>query len=400
VSSPKPLVASFCTFFLKAEMLHIYRQLTGLKVFETFIITKHRQNPDRFPFDDVEPLVIPRRHALRRGYLKYITRKPALIYRGEYDAIRRILIRRDPDLMHVYFGNTGVHLLPLLSKWDRPWVVSFHGMDVQRRPKEKGYDRKLTEVLQLAPLVLVRSQSLAQRLQDLGCSPEKIRLNRTGIPLQNFAWVERSVPVDGQWQLVQACRLVEKKGLLTTLAAFRRFIADCPKARLLIAGEGPMKDALVQRIAELSLGNQVTLTGFLNQDDLRRIYAESHIFIHPSELAADSNQEGIPNSMLEAMATGLPVVATRHGGIPEAVQEGVDGLLVPERDEAALYEALRKLTSQPDLWRQMGKQASRSVAENFEQGQQIVRLEAAYAEALRAGPSIQDATRVPGGSRL
>ena len=158
MSSPKPLVASFCTFFLKPEMLHIYRQLTGLKTFETFVITKHRQNADRFPFDDVEPLVTPRRHVLRRGYLKYIIRKPALIYRGEYDAIRRILIRRDPDLIHVYFGNTGVHLLPLLSKWDRAWVVSFHGMDVQRRPKEKGYDRKLAEVLQVAPLVLVRSQ--------------------------------------------------------------------------------------------------------------------------------------------------------------------------------------------------------------------------------------------------
>jgi glycosyltransferase involved in cell wall biosynthesis len=387
VSSPKPLVASFCTFFLKPEMLHIYRQLTGLKTFETFVITKYRQNADRFPFDDVEPLVTPRRHVLRRGYLKYITRKPALIYRGEYDAIRRILIRRDPDLIHVYFGNTGVHLLPLLSKWDRAWVVSFHGMDVQRRPKEKGYDRKLAEVLELAPLVLVRSQSLAKRLQDLGCSPDKIRLNRTGIPLQNFPWVERSVPVGGQWQLVQACRLVEKKGLLTTLGAFRRFIADYPKARLVIAGEGPMKDALVRRIDKLSLGNQVSLTGFLNQDDLRRIYAESHIFIHPSELAPDSNQEGIPNSMLEAMSSGLPVVATRHGGIPEAVQEGLDGLLVPERDELALHEALLKLTSQPDLWRQMGKQASRSVAENFEQGQQIVRLEAAYAEALRAGSS-------------
>jgi colanic acid/amylovoran biosynthesis glycosyltransferase len=387
VSSPKPLVASFCTFFLKPEMLHIYRQLTGLKTFETFVITKHRQNADRFPFDDVEPLVTPRRHVLRRGYLKYITRKPALIYRGEYDAIRRILIRRDPDLIHVYFGNTGVHLLPLLSKWDRAWLVSFHGMDVQRRPKEKGYDRKLAEVLQLAPLVLVRSQSLADRLHDLGCSPDKIRLNRTGIPLQNFPWVERPVPVDGQWQLVQACRLVEKKGLLTTLGTFRRLIANYPKARLVIAGEGPMKDALVRRIDQLSLGNQVTLTGFLNQDDLRRVYAESHIFIHPSELAPDSNQEGIPNSMLEAMASGLPVVATRHGGIPEAVQEGLDGLLVPERDESALHEALLKLTSQPDLWRQMGKQASRSVAQNFEQGQQIVRLEAAYAEAVRVGSS-------------
>jgi glycosyltransferase involved in cell wall biosynthesis len=381
------LVASFCTFFLKPEMLHIYRQLTGLQAFQTFIITKHRQNADRFPFDDVEPLVTPKRHVLRRGYLKYVARKPALIYRGEYDAIRRILIRRDPELIHVYFGNTGVHLLPLLKQWDRPWVVSFHGMDVQSRPKEKGYDQKLRELLQLAPLVLVRSQSLANRLHDLGCASDKIRLNRTGIPLQNFPWVERPFPKDGQWQLVQACRLVEKKGLLTTLSAFRRFVSDYPNSRLVIAGEGPLRDALARKIDELSLGTQVSLAGFLSQEELRKIYTESHIFVHPSELAADSNQEGIPNSMLEAMASGLPVVATRHGGIPEAVQEGTDGILVPERDESALYQALLKLAAQPELWRQMGKQASRSVAENFEQGQQIGRLEAVYAEALRAGPS-------------
>ena len=385
MSSPKPLVASFCTFFLKPEMLHIYRQLTGLQAFETFVITKHRQNADRFPFDDIEPLVTPRSHLLRRGYLKYFARKPALIYRGEYDAIRRILIRRDPELIHVYFGNTGVHLLPLLRKWDRSWVVSFHGMDVQRRPKEKGYDQKLTQMLQLAPLVLVRSQSLASRLQDLGCRPERIRLNRTGIPLQNFPWVDRPAPVEGKWQLVQACRLVEKKGLLTTLAAFRRLVSDYPNARLVIAGEGPLRDVLTRGINELSLGNQVRLTGFLSQEDLRQIYGESHIFIHPSELAADANQEGIPNSMLEAMASGLPVVATRHGGIPEAVQEGADGFLVPERDEPALYEALLKLVNRPDLWRRMGKQASQSVSKNFEQKQQIANLEAVYAEAIENG---------------
>ena len=386
MSSPKPLIASFCTFFLKPEMLHIYRQLTGLQAFETFVITKHRQNADLFPFDDIEPLVTPPRHLLRRGYLKYFAGKPALIYRGEYDAIRRILIRRDPELIHVYFGNTGVHLLPLLRKWDRAWVVSFHGMDVQRRPKEKGYDQKLTQMLHLAPLVLVRSQSLAKRLQDLGCDADKIRLNRTGIPLQNFPWVDRPAPVDGEWQLIQACRLVEKKGLLTTLAAFRRLVSDYPKARLVIAGEGPLRDVLTRRINELSLGNQVRLTGFFSQEDLRQIYGESHIFIHPSELAADGNQEGIPNSMLEAMASGLPVVATRHGGIPEAVQEGVDGFLAPERDEPALYEALLKLVNQPDLWRQMGKQASQSVAENFEQRQQITKLEAVYAEAIELTP--------------
>ena len=381
-SSSKPLVASFCTFFLKPEMLHIYRQIVGLTAFETFVITKHRQNPDRFPFADIEDLIVPRRNPIRRGYMKYVARLPALIYRGEYDAIRRILIRRNPELIHVYFGNTGVHLLPLLNKWDRAWVVSFHGMDVQTRPNERRYDQKLKELLQRAPLVLVRSHSLADRLKDLGCNADKIRLNRTGIPLEKFPFVDRSIPANGEWQIVQACRLVEKKGLSTTLEAFRRFLRDYPKSRLVIAGEGPMRGVLIQRLKELSLENHVSLTGFLSQEDLREIYRNSHLFVHPSEVTADSNQEGVPNSMLEAMATGLPVVATRHGGIPEAVTDGQDGFLVAEQDEQSLYEALLRIVSQPGLWRRMGEHASRTVASEFEQRQQISNLEKAYAEAI------------------
>ena len=97
-------------------MLHIYRQVTGLRKFDTFIITKHRQNAGQYPFSDVEILRSKKFSPLYRAALKYVRRQPALVYRGEFEAIRRILIRRDPDLMHIYFGNTGVHLLPLIER--------------------------------------------------------------------------------------------------------------------------------------------------------------------------------------------------------------------------------------------------------------------------------------------
>ena len=87
--------------------------------------------------------------------------------------------------------------------------------------------------------------------------------------------------------------------------------------------------------------------GFLAQEELARLYAAAHFFVHPSEITADQNQEGIPNSMLEAMATGLPVLATLHGGIPEAVESGRTGLLGPERDDAALLQAMLDLAGAP-----------------------------------------------------
>ena len=204
-------------------MLHIYRQITALRQVETFVIAKFRENAELYPFPDLELLDKPKTNPIRRGQLKYLVRAPALVYRGEFEIIRRVLVRRDPDLMHVYFGNTGVHLLPLIERWDRPCVVSFHGMDVQRRETERGYETNLRKLLRLVPLVLVRSQSIAERLIELDCDPKKIRLNRTGIPLDGFPYLVRNAPADGAWTIVQACRLVPKKGLATALRAFASF---------------------------------------------------------------------------------------------------------------------------------------------------------------------------------
>jgi colanic acid/amylovoran biosynthesis glycosyltransferase len=382
LNSSKPVVASYCTYFLKAEMQHIYRQITGLVEFETFVITKFRQNADVFPFPDIENLAPARQGWLRRGYLKYVQRKPPLIYRGEYEVSRKILIRRDPALMHIYFGNTGVHLLPLIRRWDRPCVVSFHGMDIQNRPKEKGYEQCLRALLQLVPLVLVRSQSIAERLRELGCDPEKIRMNRTGIPLAGFPPVEHAFPEDGRWSLLQACRLVPKKGLFTTLEAFSLFRRTYPFAHLSIAGDGPLQGSVKNKIRELQIDRSVTLLGFVDQARLRSLFGQAHVFVHPSHTTEDGNQEGVPNSMLEAMATGLPVIATRHGGIPEAVEDGSQGYLVPEKDPISLAAALVKLASDRELWLRFGKAASQKVSETFEQSRQVGQLEAAYRETL------------------
>jgi colanic acid/amylovoran biosynthesis glycosyltransferase len=363
-------------------MLHIYRQITALRRTDTFVITRFRENVDRYPFPDIELIDKPGIHPLERARLKYLSRAPAIIYRGEFDLVRRILLRRDPDLMHIYFGNTGVHLLPLIERWDRPCVVSFHGMDVQRRETERGYEANLRKLLRIIPLVLVRSRSIADRLIALGCDSGKIRLNRTGIPLDGYPYFDRAPPSDGAWTIVQACRLVPKKGLGTALHAFAAFLKTFPNANFQIAGDGPMLAELQTLASRLNLQNSVTFLGFLSQVDLRSLYEKAHIFLHPSELPPDSNQEGVPNSILEAMATGLPVVATCHGGIPEAVTDNLNGLLVSERDINGLTASLVTIAKDPVRWKTMGASASQTVASEFAQPRQIEALESAYGEAI------------------
>jgi colanic acid/amylovoran biosynthesis glycosyltransferase len=380
--SEPPVVASYCTTFLKREMAHIYRQVTGLRDVRTFVMTKTRLNAERYPFDDVELVGKPTKNFLRRFYLKYVRRAEAVVYRGEFQVLDGILSRRGAQLMHIYFGHTGVHLLPFIKAWDKPCVVSFHGADISMREHQPGYESQMREMLRTVPLVLARSQSLRDRLLQLGCPPDRLALNRTGVPLEQFPYVPRTAPANGGWRIVQACRLIPKKGLVTSLQAFAKFRERYPNANFVIAGDGPMLDDLKSRVAKLGLEKCVQFPGFLNQAKLYELYVSSHVFIHPSELMADANQEGIPNSMLEAMSTGLPVVATFHGGIPEAVDDGVTGFLVPEKDPAAVCGALCRVVESVDAWARMGREASDNIMANFEQRAQIEHLERLYRRVL------------------
>ena len=380
----QPVVASYCNTFLKREMQHIYRQVTGLREFRTFIMTKSRENADAFPFPNIEVLPRPRINFLLRFQRKYLQRMEPVFYRGEYDQLEGVLTRRNAQLLHVYFGHTGVHLLPFMRNWSRPSLVSFHGMDIMLRNEEPGYNHRLRALLATLPLVLARSESLGSRLMELGCDASKIRINRTGVPMGGFPYLVHSPPADGAWCIIQASRFIEKKGLDITLKAFAEFRKKYPNSELILAGEGPLEGQLKDLARTLGVGGSVHYPGFLNQKQLAAAYRSAHLFLHPSQTTTSGDQEGVPNSMLEAMASGLPVIATLHGGIPEAVHSGYDGLLVPERDTAALANALFEIAEDSVTYETFSRNAAQSVRENFEQGRSIARLEGFYRELINS----------------
>jgi colanic acid/amylovoran biosynthesis glycosyltransferase len=363
-------------------MLHIYRQVKALRGVDTFVVTKEVQNAERFPFHSVEVIPKRRTNLLVHGWLKFVERRPPIVYRGEYQTLDSLLRRHRADLMHIYFGHTGVHLLPFIEQWHKPCVVSFHGADVAHKPEIKDYPGKLRRLFNAVPLVFARSQSLAGRLVQLGCPPEKLRINRTGIPLNEFPLFDRQPPRDGKWKVVQACRLIPKKGVATSLRAFAIFKKDYPAAQFFIAGKGPLQPELEMLAGGLGIARDVHFLGFLSQPRLRELYGSSHLFLHPSEISPNQDQEGVPNSVLEAMATGLPVVATRHGGIPEAVDHGRTGFLVAEEDHVSLANAMQLIASSPIVLREMGARARATVVERFEQDTQIDQLESFYEEAI------------------
>ena len=374
----KPAVAFYCATFLKPEMLHIYRQITGLRRVQPVIIAQKRENAEKFPFDKIDIVPRPATHFLRRFWFRQVCNKPWQISSHEIREIGAILERENAGLVHIFFGHIAVHLLPLIRAWPKPSVASFHGADVLVDMEKPAYRKATKEMLETVTRVFVRSASLKQAVIELGCDEKKIDIVRTGIPLQEFPFRERQFPENGEWHFLQASRLVQKKGIATTLHAFTDFLNHYPRATLTIAGEGPMLAELKELTRKLKIADRVVLPGFVAPHKLREIYYASHIFLHPSETGSDGNQEGIPNSMLEAMATGLPVFATDHGGIPEAIQNGISGILVPERDYEALSQALLESAQDRQLLARLARNGSNAVAEKFDQRNQIRQLEEIY----------------------
>jgi colanic acid/amylovoran biosynthesis glycosyltransferase len=363
-------------------MLHIYRQITGLKQCTPVVIAQKRENAARYPFECLRIIPKPRTHFLRRFWFRQLRSKPWQISDAEVRELLSVLSETGARLLHIYFGHIGVHLLPLIRAWKNPSIVSFHGADVMVDMNKPAYREATLQMLNAVTLVLVRSESLRHAVVDLGCDPKKVEIQRTGIPLEEFPFRERAVPKDGEWQFVQAGRLIEKKGLPVTVRAFSTFLKQHPNARLTIAGEGPLLSELQKFVSESGIAERVSFTGFVSQEQLREIYYRAHIFLHPSQTGCDGNQEGVPNSMLEAMATGLPVFATEHGGIPEAIENGVSGVLVSERDDEALARALLNGVQNPDLLSQFARAGAEAVRKNFDLSTQTQRLEEIYLRVI------------------
>jgi colanic acid/amylovoran biosynthesis glycosyltransferase len=382
-SSDRPVVACYCATFLKPEMLHIYRQITSLRRVRPFVIAQKREEAQCYPFDDIA--VVPKpplAHVWRRFWFRQVRDAPWQISRRELHSLLAVLNHANAQLLHIYFGHIAVHLLPLMRIWNRPTVVSFHGADVTVDLDKPAYRAATQEMMKAARLILVRSDSLGRALVEIGGETEKIRVQRTGIPLEEIPYRDREWPSDSAWRFVQASRLTEKKGVTTSLLAFAAFAKSYPAASLVIAGEGPLLELLRANAASLGIADRVSFTGFISQAELRELFYRSHVFLHPSERGTDGNQEGVPNSMLEAMASGLPVFATAHGGIPEAIKHRESGVLVPEGDADALGRELLNAVDHLDELTRIAQNGARVVAEKFERNAQTRQLEHYYFEAL------------------
>src|SRR5204862_5024628 len=163
-------------------MLHIYRQITGLRRVQPIVIAQKRENPEKFPFDKIDIVGKPATHFWRRFWFRQVQNKPWQISEREVSALGAVLDRENARLLHIFFGHIAVHLLPLIQAWPKPSVVSFHGADVLVDLDKPAYRATSQQMLETLRRVLVRSVSVGRALIHLGCPAGKIRLQHTGTP--------------------------------------------------------------------------------------------------------------------------------------------------------------------------------------------------------------------------
>jgi len=291
------------------------------------------------------------------------------------------------DIVHAQFGTQGHRgwfLQQLMSPHPR-LVVMFRGHDISSYVQQVGQE-VYADLFPVADACLTNCEFFRQRVIQLGCPPAKIAVHYSGLDVTKFTYRPRQPAPDGPIRLITTGRLVEKKGIEYAIRAIAQLAPEYPHLQYAIIGDGPLRPQFAALIQALNLEDKVQLLGWQPEQALIHHLDQAHLFIAPSVTAADGNQDAPINVLKEAMAMGLPVISTHHGGIPELVQEGVSGYLVPERDAAALAERLRWLLAERDRWPAMGLAGRTTVAQSFDLTTLNDLLVARYRALLRADP--------------
>jgi len=288
------------------------------------------------------------------------------------------------DIVHCHFGPNGLYAMHLqkMGILQGKLVTTFHGYDISLELCKYG-DCIYNELFEAGDLFLPISYCWQKRLIELGCDPQKIKVLRMGIDCRIFQFTPRGMNSIRAVEILTVGRLVEKKGIEYGIRAVAALIKSGYSLKYKIIGDGPLRNQLQKLVEDLRVSNHVLFLGWQQQQEVADALAAADILLAPSLTSQEGDQEGIPVVLMEAMAMGLPVVSTLHSGIPELVQDGISGFLVPERDVDALASKLSYLLDHSELWSQMGK-AGREFVEKYYnirdlQGQ----LEAVYHSLLR-----------------
>ncbi len=370
-------VALFRNNFLPYSETFIHDELRHHMRYEATVIARQHRNADHFPGHNVvavEQIPERRRHLTSLWYSA--TARSSLIDKAMGNG--RF------DIAHAHFGYDGIYAMRYTRRHHIPLVVSLHGRDVtvllgndKYKPEWWYYLIGYRRLFKEASLFFAASTELKELITSVGCPARKVAVHRLGIDIDTFAPNPSSRETEPPL-IVMVGRFVEKKGHEYGIRAAALAHDAGWQLKLVIVGDGPLRDRYESLARSLGIAENVEIPGPIPHSKVRDLLLKATCVLAPSVIARNLDRESGMIVAKEAAACGIPTIGTRHGGIPDIIEDGVTGYLVAERDSVALGERLSALLGDQNLRQSMGIAARKKMEREYDIRKRIIALEELY----------------------
>jgi len=387
MSNIRKNIAVFSSNWLGVSETFIYRQLAAIsesghnsiiltqKIKESALKLDYKGNVYYKPiskFDFYKGVLNRKINLTRNGYAGS----------GEQlKAWRKGVLENEVNLIHAHYGPSGLCILPLAKKLDIPLITTFHGNDASAMLRKRPYVKALKELFTNSYMVTV-SNFLRERLIKLGASEDRIFCHYIGTDLNKFQYTEHKsihqiAKENKKITFLQVSNFVEKKGHKYSIEAFNNFLKVYPNSEFLIAGDGGLRSEIENQVKDLGIENSVKFLGAITPKQVSEYMSQCNVFLHHSVTASNGSEEGIPTVIMEAMACGIPVVSSKHAGIPELISDDC-GYIIGEGDVEKYSAVLKSLLTEDTLLKSTN--AKQRVYEYFDIHKQNKKLIDLYTE--------------------
>ncbi|MEO7049790.1 MAG: glycosyltransferase family 4 protein, partial [Ferruginibacter sp.] len=293
----------------------------------------------------------------------FFNRKCNFSYKSQI-GLNRFLSKSQFDLIHVNFGTLAVQILPFAQRLKIPLIVTFHGYDASSALKRKEYSKHLDSLFKYACAIIIVSPHMIETLR-LRPYINKVHSIPCGIDASYFVPLVTDHDDNSLIEILHVGRIVEKKGVPDLIRCFANLIRRYNNIRLNIVGDGEELLECRKLVIDLNLEDSVIFYGEQSQIQIRELLQRAQIFVLNSRKDSEGNMEGLPNVILEAMSMRKAIVSTVHAGIPEAIVDNFNGILVKESDNDELENGIERLIINRDIRISLGNQARKTVLDKF-----------------------------------
>lgn len=373
------MIVHSCPVWLPQTQTWMYTQVAELQRLgaKCHVVCDSTENLGQFAVQGLHSLAEKGRifrlrdHWIRRLRLRHY---PALLVEVGRDVGARVI--------HSHFGNVGWSNLGAVRELGARHVVTFYGYEVNKLPQQHPVWRRLyLQLFEEVDSILCEGSHMAGCIVALGCPAEKVKVHHLGVDVERFEYKPRSWRPGEVLKVLIAASFREKKGIPYAIDALGS-LAGAVELEVTIIGDAgedaasrEEKARIMQAIERTGLARRVRLLGYQPHEVMMKEAYAHHIFLHPSVTAADGDTEGgAPVSIIEMLATGMPVVSTAHCDIPEVMGKDAAHLLAPERDSAELGRILRNLLEAHQGWEDISARCRKRMEEEYNAGKQAVRL--------------------------